>query len=364
MINKLVTAFIPSYNYAEYIEDAIESIINQTYPCWEIVVVDDASTDSSPETICKYQERYPDKIRAVFLTKNVGQAEATNIGIAHARGSYITFLAADDIARSNRFSEAVEILENYPDVGSVFSKVSFIDSEGRSFQPASDIFNREVYNLRWQLLEGNFLCGTSAVHRLDVIKSTGGYNRALSHVEDFDLWLRILDKFDIIRVPQVWVDYRVHDKNLSAIGSSGNEMRFGMFYETAITILGAIQRWPLESLFEFKFLPHSPERKYEEAMAKIKLSNHCLSLDKKFFGKPLICLGMAYRLALDAALLVPENEQVKELLNVIYLCMGDSQRARGQKSIKMSDLSVYWKIKTPLRWVKRQVVNFKSFARQ
>jgi GT2 family glycosyltransferase/glycosyltransferase involved in cell wall biosynthesis len=342
----LVSVFIPSYNYQRYLGDAIDSILAQTYADWELIIVDDASADDSPAIIQRYQRRYPERIRSTLLQTNVGQSEATNVGLRQAQGEFVALLAADDVARPERLTQGVELLRRRPEVAAAFSKVAYIDGDRRPMPVGEDVFNRPFEDMRWQLLEGNFLCGTSIVARLAAIQAVGGYNRNLGYVEDYDLWLRLLDRYELVRVDDVWVDYRLHGENLSFAASRGQQ-RFGPLYESVAVALRAMHRWPLERLHRFRHRPGSPGYGQEAASVQLRLAECCLRLERSFLdqvvraGHPSLLLGVsaAYGFLLDALQNDPDNAAARTLLPEVYRALGDRGRAGGGKSSTLGELA-------------------------
>lgn len=129
----LVSVIIPVYNYGMYLSAAIDSILRQTYSAFELIIVDDASTDKSFEIIDGYKNMYPDKIQVIHLKKNLnsGGDRCANEGIKKARGEYIARMDADDIALPTRLEKQVDFLEKNPDVFLVGSNAYVIDGDGQ-----------------------------------------------------------------------------------------------------------------------------------------------------------------------------------------------------------------------------------------
>ncbi|PKO82462.1 MAG: hypothetical protein CVU19_01720 [Betaproteobacteria bacterium HGW-Betaproteobacteria-13] len=343
----LVSVFIPSYNYQRYLGSAIDSILGQTYAEWELIIVDDASTDDSRALIERYRRRYPDRIRAVLLKENVGQSEATNIGLSHARGEFVSLLASDDVARPQRLADGVAFLKKRPDVAAVFSKVGCIDANGSPLHGDAfeDVFNRPITDMRWDLLSGNFLCATSVVARLGALKEVGGFNRRLGFVEDYDLWLRLLDRYELARIDDVWVDYRLHGQNLS-VTADPEDVRLGALYESAAVAVRAMHRWPFHKLGHVNSRPGTHGYARDAAAIQCRLAETCMNLEDRFFSQlknfglpsPGIAAGAAYQFALDALQSAPDSDRARALLSRIYEAIGDVPRARGEKSITLGAL--------------------------
>jgi glycosyltransferase involved in cell wall biosynthesis len=341
----LVSVFIPSYNYERYIGATIDSILAQSYGNWELIVVDDASTDQSPAIIERYRRRYPDRIRSVLLQTNVGQSEASNIGHGLAKGEFISLLAADDIARPQRLEAGVTLMRGQPNLAAAFSRVAYIDADGRPLPTNQGPFNQDCQDIRWQLLQGNFLCATSAFVRLSALRDVGGLNHHLGYIEDYDLWLRLLDRHEVVRVDDIWVDYRLHGDNLS-LAPDRSQQRLGPLYESVAAAVRAMHRWPLERLHRFRSQPGTSEHRRETAGVQLHLAECCLRLDENFFqqvrdagiASPGLGVSAAYEFVIDALQNDPTNDDARKLLARIYSALGDAGRAAGGKSSTLGQL--------------------------
>lgn len=346
----LISVCIASYNHEKYLGEAIESVLIQSYQNVELIVVDDASTDESPQILRDYQSKHPNRILALCLQANVGPSQALNQALGRAKGRFIALLGSDDRMRRNRLEKQLEFMQDHPDAGVVFTRVNCIDGNGHSAAHPDDIFDIPITDVRWQLLNQNILNAPSAMMRKEAVDRIGPFNPALLYVQDYDYWLRILDEHEIYILPDRLTDYRIHDKNLSM---QQDGPRFGACYETVIIILRAIDRWPLEKLFILKASLGSPERKAEEAAARAELAHHCLELDRRYFGRPFLCTSMAYALVLDALESEPKNPALTELLDNVHAALGDNPRSLGKKSLPLwSWLGTHTQKKNEGRWTK------------
>jgi glycosyltransferase involved in cell wall biosynthesis len=333
----LVSFAIPSYNHEKYIGEMLDSCIAQTYPNIEVVVVDDASTDNSRQVIEDYVQRYPAIIRAEFNATNLGQALTARNALRLTRGEYLAGIGSDDVSLPHRIAAGMEILMTNPALGAVFSKAEIIDETSRTINsPIASVFNCEYDDIRWRLLAGNFLCGPSILVRSNLLRKVLP-NPNLRYVEDFDLSLRILDTHELLRVDDVWVKYRSHGKNLSI--HTADNIPFAGNYETAICILSALNRWPIEKLFSFKSLSGTSAHKKELALAHCTVARHCIQMDDTYFGQPFLFTSEAYRQLLIATESDPNNDQALELLSEVWGRLGDHSRALGKKPITF----VEWK---------------------
>lgn len=130
--NPLVSIIMPVYNAGLFLVEAIESIINQTYENWELIIIDDASTDNSWKIIKRFKNQYPKKIKVIRLKKNLnkGGDVCANIGFQKAKGRFIARMDSDDISHSNRLEKQVKFLLNNPDIFMLGSQAWVIDKNG------------------------------------------------------------------------------------------------------------------------------------------------------------------------------------------------------------------------------------------
>jgi len=208
-----VSIIIPSYNYARFIKETLESVFSQTYKDFEVILVDDGSTDNTL-TITK---RYLPKIRYIRHPVNLGFAPAMNTGIREAKGKYLNFLSADDKLLPTFLEKEVAVLEKYPKVGLVFSPVMFMDKKGDEIgkqKIKNGYINKE--DGYQGLLTGNFVNLVTALVRSDTVMKVGFFNSKLRQNPDWDMWIRIAKKSHIAYVPEYLAVYRQHDLNLTA----------------------------------------------------------------------------------------------------------------------------------------------------
>lgn len=185
MKSPLVSIIVPAYNAEKYLVECIDSVLGQSYPNVECIVVDDGSTDATAD-ICR---SYGDRIR--YLRQANGERSAArNNGLAHARGEYIGFLDADDLLAPRKIAEQMAFLDQNPQFDVAYSKVLyFIEGPPRSFYsvrrpgPSGDIAAKLIYS--------NFITVNSPLIRKRATKRSGSFDITLSHYEDWDLLLRL-----------------------------------------------------------------------------------------------------------------------------------------------------------------------------
>jgi glycosyltransferase involved in cell wall biosynthesis len=329
----LVSVCIASYNHERFIAEAVSSVITQSYSDWELIVVDDASTDRSPEILQDITAQFSGQIRLVLLEKNAGPSEALNLAIREAKGEYLALLGSDDRMHVDRLKMQVDYLARHPDVSTVFTKVFGIDADGKRLDAAVQIFDKPITDVRNQLLQGNFLSAPSVMGRRDVWLEVGLHNTELRYIQDYDLWLRILDNHEIARIEDRLTEYRVHGDNLSF--SKPEDVTFACHYETAICALNAIDRWPLERLYSIPEGLRGKARESALVAAKVAVGRLCLRIDHAYFRRPFLGMTQAYRYALEAVQMAPDLKIVQELVHEVYGLLGDKSRANGNGGLKL-----------------------------
>ncbi|NES69216.1 MAG: glycosyltransferase [Okeania sp. SIO2D1] len=202
-----VSVIIATYNNAHYILEAIASVFNQTYTSYEIIVIDDGSTDNTREVL----EPYLDKIRYVYQ-ENKGVSHARNLGLEMAGGEFIAFLDADDFFLPDKLAKQVAIFDTRPSLGIVHSGWRLINEKGEKI---SDI---ELWHGSLELDLETWVVWKpvtiSMMFRRSWIKSAGGFDTRWHHGEDIDLVLRLsVNGCEAVWLPKVTYCYRQHHRN-------------------------------------------------------------------------------------------------------------------------------------------------------
>jgi glycosyltransferase involved in cell wall biosynthesis len=206
----LVTVVVAAHNAEDYIEQSLSSLLSQTLRDLEIIVVDDASTDSTAEKVRSFQDP---RIRLISLEANVGPAAARNAAIERARGSYLAILDADDVSRSQRLETQVRFLRSHPEIGVVGSQIRVIDERGgllgfRRYPQDPLAIDRALR--RW-----NPLAHSSVMARTDLVRRAGGYDGRVAVCHDYDLWCRLaIEEARFANLPCILIDYRIHASSI------------------------------------------------------------------------------------------------------------------------------------------------------
>lgn len=208
----VISVLMPVFNGENYLKEAVESILNQTYRDFEFLVLDDGSTDDSLKILREYAAK-DSRIR-VIARENRGLTFTLNELLSNARGEFVARMDADDVSLPGRFDRQVTFLKENPKVVCVGGAYQMIDSEGRYLTtltpPATDL---EIQQL---CLGGHTAINHPvAMMRLAAVKLIGGYDSEHDLVEDLDLWLRLGEVGELANPPDVQLKYRLHNKSIS-----------------------------------------------------------------------------------------------------------------------------------------------------
>ncbi len=189
--NPLVSIIIPTYNRANLIRRSINSILNQKYQNFEIIVVDDGSTDNTMEIVGNFNE---DKIKYYKHKINKGAAAAMNTGIEYCRGDFIAFQGSDDLWLPEKLEKEMKIFKkSNKNVGVVYSGYFYIRNNKKKIVPSSEIKKKDGY-IQNELLNGNFVSGLSVIRKI-CFQKVGLFDENLPNLEDWELYIRISKYF-------------------------------------------------------------------------------------------------------------------------------------------------------------------------
>jgi glycosyltransferase involved in cell wall biosynthesis len=214
--NPAISVIMPVYNAGKYVKEAIESISNQTFSDWELIIIDDCSTDNSVEIIQSFHDK-----RIIFLKNeiNLGVSKTSNRGMRIARGKFLTRMDADDISLPDRFKKQVEFLEKHPDYVLCASNVQMFGAKQDFFSlPAEDQL------LKIALLYQNPFVNSSVLIRSKDCKKYL-YNETFPFAEDYELWINLKEEGKFASIPEVLTKYRLHQSNLTSAVSFEMENR-------------------------------------------------------------------------------------------------------------------------------------------
>jgi glycosyltransferase involved in cell wall biosynthesis len=208
----LVSINIATYNRGNFIVEAIESVLTQTFTDWELIIVDDASTDGTKAVIAPFLK--DPRIKYFRNDVNLNISLTRNRGLEESRGEFIAILDSDDLwSDKQKLAEQVDFLKTHPDHALVGTGVIKIDIKGNEitrFQnPLTD------HKIRSTILAKNPFAQSSLLYRRKAALDAGGYNPSINGIEDYDLWLKIGLKWRFANLPGYFLKYRVHGSNIS-----------------------------------------------------------------------------------------------------------------------------------------------------
>ena len=209
-----VTVFIPVYNAQAYIAEAIESVLAQTYSDFELLVIDDGSTDETASVICTFM--YDPRIRVVSHIRNLGQPHTRNYGLELASGEYIAFLDADDRCVPERIERQVTYLDTHTDIDGVGSWMDWINENGQITGEHYDQLPLTPVGIACQMLVQCPLAHPTMMLRKAAL-SNYRYNTNFMGAEDYELWARMIASHRFANLPCALVLYRRHSSQATVI---------------------------------------------------------------------------------------------------------------------------------------------------
>ncbi len=252
--NICVSVIMPVYNAAKYLEESINSILNQTFPHFELLLMDDGSHDSSPQIIKKQDDG---RVRCFFNSRQMGIAKTLNRGIEHAQGKYIARMDADDIACPERLAKQVAFMEKHPEIGlcGTWFKMTG-ERKGIIKHPTQHA------DIMMALLKINPIGHPTAIIRKSILNNPEKvYNEDFKTSQDLELWTRLAPVTQLANIGEILLEYRVHpgqtsveklkQQSIDALNCRltwfknmlGNK---GEHYTTALTLL--LKGTPIESV--------------------------------------------------------------------------------------------------------------------
>lgn len=232
-----VTVVIPAYNAMTFLPETLDSVLQQTFTDFEVLIVDDGSTDAIAAWFTTVND---DQVRLISQA-NQGLSGARNTGIKEAQGDYIAFLDADDLWAPTKLEQQVRCFDRHSEVGLVYTWTRLVDEAGK---PTGVKYDSQIEGNVWQqILVGDIVCsGSSAMVRRDCFDQLGGFDLNLPAAEDFDMWTRIAADYPFAVVKEFLLDYRQHSTSMSR-----NHRK--MMQALRITFEKRFQFVPLEILY-------------------------------------------------------------------------------------------------------------------
>lgn len=202
-----VSVILPTYNRAAYLQEALASVFAQTLAPWEVIVIDDGSTDNTQDIMATYDTRL-----RYFRQAHQGVAAARNYGLKMAQGDIMAWLDADDLWESDFLATLLPLLESDSQIDGCYSGCAYIDAAGDPL-PQTDQRIVASSKLFSALTESNFLTTPAIIVRKRCFAQVGDFDTQLSICEDYDMWLRLAKQFTIVGLSVPLVKIRVHGAN-------------------------------------------------------------------------------------------------------------------------------------------------------
>lgn len=208
-----VSIVMPLYNADIYLGESIESILNQTFRDFELIIIYDNPSDEILEILLAYQQN-DSRIR-LFTQKRQGLIASLNQGCSFSKGEYILRMDADDFCVQDRIEKQVTFMENHPEVGICGSFIHCVDKNNKIvYDLKFPLHDKEI---KFHMLFGNCIAHPSVIMRQKIIKELNFYTNNYLHAEDYDLWSRASSITQLANLPDFLVSYRIHGENVSIL---------------------------------------------------------------------------------------------------------------------------------------------------
>lgn len=217
MVQPLVSIIIPTFDSAEYILESINSVIEQTYQNWELIIIDDGSTDNTLSLLyLNYGKHKAIKILYHENHENLGVSKSRKLGIKEASGEYIAFLDSDDFYFPNKIETQIQIFKKHPEVVLIHSRVVFKNENNNNETYKNEfILKNESFKYeftRFNFLEHNPICNSSVIVKKETIENIENYFPQVYQYEDWITWILIANKGLFYYMNEATCTYRFHNK--------------------------------------------------------------------------------------------------------------------------------------------------------
>lgn len=210
MTRPKVTAYITCHNYGRYLRQAVESVLRQSLQDFELLLVNDGSSDKTEEIMQEFAAAHPERVRCFSNPSQLGLARCANLALDQARGKYFIRLDADDYFDESALLVLATYLDQHPEVALVYPNFYYVDAQGRVL----GVEDRRRVGEEVELLDLP-AHGAGTMVRVRALKALGGYSEATDRQDGYDLWLRITSRFQVANVGTALFYYRQHEASLS-----------------------------------------------------------------------------------------------------------------------------------------------------
>jgi glycosyltransferase involved in cell wall biosynthesis len=215
-----VSIVVPAYNAERFLEKSLNSVLEQTFPFWEMTVVNDGSTDRTQDIIRSYIA-LDNRITGINHGQNLGLSSARNSGMRSGTGKYVAFLDSDDCWFANKLEKQVAYLDYHPDIRASFTGIELIDENNKLVETWDQIHKKypdSCVNESLLIIKQNVIVGggSTLMMRRSLIEEIGYFDESMRSVEDWDYWFRIAQKGALFLVPYKLAQIRRHSTSLQA----------------------------------------------------------------------------------------------------------------------------------------------------
>lgn len=231
-----LSIIIPCYNYAHFLKASLDSILNQDYHSFEIILIDDGSTDATPQLGSEYAKRFP-QVRFIRLEKNVGIFEANRIGGKEAKGEFIHYFSSDDLYFPGFISKVLNFFRKHPNLNLICTDIAYFNDGSEKMEPQhllkegsapAFFFNQELPKLCKE--RGFRVAGASSVLRRELFARYGALDPRLENISDWFLFHRIALNEGVGYIPETLVAIRRHDNTYTSAVKRDKKRRRKTFH--------------------------------------------------------------------------------------------------------------------------------------
>ena len=303
----LISVIVPAYNAQSTIGETVESILNQTFTDFELIVVNDGSTDNTLDIVSSFN----DPRLEVFSYPNAGVSASRNRGTSHAIGTYVSFIDADDLWTPDKLEAQIDALENEPQAAVAYSWTNLIDQSGRFLVRGKyATYSGNVYA---ELLVGNFLESASNILlRRQAFIDVGGFDETLSGAADRDFFTRLAARYSFVAVPRVGVLYRIGNSNSMSSNLLNQERDclkvINKAFENASESLQPLKKKSLVNLYQYlSFKATEGLLDRQQGWLAVSYYWRALKIDPSIIFKYRIDVTLIIYLKILAALTIPSK---------------------------------------------------------
>lgn len=205
MTSSAITVILPTFNRGDLLTRSVESVLSQTYKNFELLIIDDGSSDHTDQVIKQWSDH---RVRYIQLPYNHGQAAARNIGIAMTETRCVAFQDSDDTWVADKLEKQILTLKNNPDAAAVYGDLLRIHAEGDPVRIEAPTLRRGIlFDSRSSMYASYGIGIQTCLFKTDILKQFNGFEERLQSLEDLDLLMRITRKYRCVRIPEILTHY-------------------------------------------------------------------------------------------------------------------------------------------------------------